>query len=261
MELRNRTALVTGASSGIGAVFARQLAARGANLVLAARRQDRLTDLAGRLMAEYGITATAIGADLARPGGALTLARDIGGRGVAVDILVNDAGFGTHGPFVGVDPGRLTDSISVNVTSLVDLTRFFLPGMIERHAGAVINVASTAGFQPLPYFAVYGATKAFVISFTEALWGELSGTGVRALALCPGATETEFFEVAGEGASVGKRQSAERVVRIALRALDRPSPPPTVISGVVNTLGAMSQRLAPRRVVIGVAGKMMAPRR
>lgn len=261
MDLSKQTALVTGASSGIGAVFAGELARRGANVVLVARRADRLEELAAKLASGHGVSATAIAADLAKPGAARALADDVAARGITVDVLINNAGFGTHGPFTSLDPERLTESISVNVTALVELTRCFLPGMVERGRGAVVNVASTAGFQPLPYFAVYGATKAFVVSFTGALWGELSGTGVCALALCPGATQTEFFEVAGEAAGVGKRQTPEQVVAVALRALDRSSPPPSVISGFANALGAWSQRLAPRRVVISMAGRMMAPPR
>lgn len=261
MDLTKQTALVTGASSGIGAVFARELARRGAGVVLVARRADRLAALAAELTAAHGVTATPVAADLVKPGAARALADDLALREITVDVLVNNAGFGTHGRFTDQDPARLTDSITLNVTALVELTRIFLPAMVERDRGAVVNVASTAGFQPLPYFAVYGATKAFVLSFTEALWGELTGTGVRALALCPGATRTEFFEIAGEAAAVGSRQTPEQVVAVALRALERSSPPPSVISGLVNSLGARSQRLAPRRLVISMAGRMMAPPR
>lgn len=261
MDFAKQTALITGASAGIGAVFARELARRGADVVLVARRADRLADLAARLTAEHAITATAITADLAKPGAARALAGDLAARGITVDVLVNNAGFGTHGSFTGQDPERLTDQITVNVTALVELTSYLLPGLVERDRGAVINVASTAGFQPLPYFAVYGATKAFVLSFTEALWGELSGTGVHAIALCPGATDTEFFDVAGEAARAGRPQTPEQVVAVALRALGRSSPPPSVISGLVNSIGARSQRLAPRRLVIRAAGRIMAPPR
>jgi short-subunit dehydrogenase len=259
MELKSRTALVTGASSGIGAVMATALAARGADVVLVARRADRLESLATRLRSEFGITASAISKDLAQDGAAADLAADLAGRGLTIDVLVNNAGFGTRATFVEEDEARISDEIMLNVKVLVELTRALLPGMVERDFGAVVNVASTAAFQPLPKMAVYGATKAFVLSFTEALWGELEGTGVKALTLCPGATDTEFFDVGpGASSSIGPRQSVEDVVSICLKALDKSSSPPTIIAGRRNALLAQSPRILSRRAMIRASRRVMA---
>lgn len=170
MNYKRQRALVTGASSGIGAVFARELASRGSDLVLVARSRDKLAALADELSASHGVAADAVVADLAKPSAADRLADELGGR--QIDILVNNAGFGLHARLHQADPTMLTEMVQVNVAALVDLTRLYLPGMLARDRGAVINVASTAAFQPVPYMAVYGASKAFVLSFTEALWAE-----------------------------------------------------------------------------------------
>jgi short-subunit dehydrogenase len=257
MIQRGQIALVTGASSGIGAEFARQLAGRGVDLVLVARRADRLQALADTLQAEFGITATPISADLTAPGASADLAAEVARRGLEVDILVNNAGFATHGAFVDEDPSRMRDEMTLNVVTVVELTRQFLPGMVDRRRGIVVNVASTGAFQPVPTMAVYGATKAFVLSFTEALWGELEGTGVRALALCPGATETEFFDVVGDDAQVGpRRQPVDEVVRTALTSVDRGRP--SVVVGARNAAAARLPRLLTRRATIKVARRVMA---
>lgn len=259
MNLNDRTALVTGASSGIGAALATALAARGANVVLVARREDRLIHLAERLQSDFGVTAHVISRDLVKDGAAADLADEVAGLGLTIDVLVNNAGFGTHSSFVDEDAARVSDEIALNVTVLVELTRALLPGMVERGFGAVVNVASTAAFQPLPQMAVYGATKAFVLSFTEALWGELEGSGVWALTLCPGATETEFFAAGpGEQASVGPRQSVDDVVAACMKALDKPSPPPTVVSGLLNAALAKAPRFLSRRATIRVSRRVMA---
>jgi short-subunit dehydrogenase len=259
LRFDNKVAVVTGASSGIGAALATALAARGANVVLVARREDRLRDLADRLQADFGITAHVVSRDLVLPGAADDLAAEIADRGITIDVLVNNAGFGTHSTFVDEDPMRIADEIALNVTVLVQLTRALLPGMVQRGTGAVVNVASTAAFQPLPRMAVYGATKAFVLSFTEALWGELEGTGVTALTLCPGATDTEFFGVGpGDRASIGKRQSVDEVVAACMNALAKASPPPTVISGTRNALLAQTPRFLPRRAMIRASRRVMA---
>ena len=185
------TALITGASSGIGEQFARQLAARGYDLILVARRKDRLEELAEQLPT----TAHVIACDLA------TEADELPGKveklGVDVDLLVNNAGFGLRGRFLELDPERQAEMVRVNCEAVVTLTHAFLPAMVERGRGGVITVASTAGMQPLPYEATYGASKAFAINFTEALWMELRGTGVKTLAVNPGPVPTEWQEVAG----------------------------------------------------------------
>lgn len=258
MEFAGQTALVTGASSGIGSVFAEQFAARGADVVLVARRADRLEVLARRLHREFGIAATAVAADLVEPGSVNKLAGRLDDLGLRVDVLVNNAGFATHGRFIGEDSSRVVDEVALNVTAVVELTHTFLPAMVERGHGVVINVSSTAAFQPVPYMAVYGATKAFVLSFTEALWAEVEGTGVRVLALCPGATDTEFFDIAGEGASVGKRQTPQQVVGTAMRELGRRSPRPSVVTGFGNSVSARLPRIVPRTTTVKVTRRLMS---
>jgi uncharacterized protein len=258
MNYKGQRALVTGASSGIGEAFARELARRGADLVLVARSRDKLTALGAELNRSCGVAADVAVADLARPSAAVDLAAELSGRDLQIDILVNNAGFGLFAPLDQADGAALSDMVQLNVAALVDLTRLYLPGMLDNDRGAIINVGSTAGFQPVPYMAVYGATKAFVLSFTEALWAETRGTGVRVTALCPGSTDTGFFDVAGEDAQVGRRVSPERVVHAALRALDRRRST-VVTGGAGNWLLTNSPRLAPRQVVARMAERTMRP--
>lgn len=257
MQVKGATALITGASAGIGRELAFGLAARGADVVLVARRVDRLSELAEQLRAQHGVTVTVIAADLAEPGAAAALVGELEDRELTIDILVNNAGFGGHGPFVRAEPARISSMIALNVTTVVELTRALLPLMVARRWGAVVNIASTAAFQPVPMMAVYGATKAFVLSFTEALWGELEGTGVAALALCPGATATEFFDVAGSQAAVGQAQDPAEVAELALGALEKDNPPPSVVAGRVNRVGTVLPRFVPRKVAIKVTRRVM----
>jgi len=249
------TTLVTGASSGIGEQFALQLARRGHNLVLTARSEDKMHELAQRLRADRpGIDVEVIAADLAEPGSAAALTAEIASRRVDVDVLINNAGFGSHNPVAEEDPGNLAREIQLNCSSLVDLTARLLPAMLERDRGGVLNVASTAAYQPLATMAVYAATKAFVLSFTEALWAETRTTGVRVMALCPGATETGFFEVAGNKEFMTRgRQSAEHVAEFGLRAFFN-GRAPSVIPGVANKLGATGYRFVPRAAMARFAG-------
>lgn len=249
------TTLVTGASSGIGEQFALQLGRRGHNLVLTARSEGRLHDLAGRVRAENpGIDVEVIAADLAEPGSAAALTAELATRGVGVDMLINNAGFGSHNPVAEEDPDNLAREIQLNCSSLVDLTARLLPAMLDRDRGGVLNVASTAAFQPLTTMAVYGATKAFVLSFTEALWAETRTSGVRVMALCPGATETGFFAAAGDKEFLTKgRQSADHVAEFGLRAFFN-GRGPTAIPGVVNKLGATGYRFVPRAAMARFAG-------
>ena len=250
-----RLAFVTGASSGIGEVFARELAARGVDLLLTARRADVLEALASELREKGGVQVDVVAADLATPEGLEQVQVACADR--AIDLLVNNAGFGSHGLFAEIDPARLGAEIALNVAAPMALARAVVPGMIQRGSGGVINVASTAAFQPTPRLAVYGATKAFVLNFSEALWAECRGTGVRVLALCPGQTRTEFFKTAGEGLAGPQSQmdTPEEVVRVALTALEQDRP--YAIVGWKNYLLAMSSRLAPRRVV-ALASRRMA---
>lgn len=256
MEFTNDTALITGASGGIGEEFAVQLAAGGANLVLVARRADKLAALHDSLLAKHpGITVDVIAEDLAVPGSGAELDGKVRALGRTVDVLVNNAGVGLHSKFVDQDPEPNAAQIQLNCGTLVDLTARFLPSMVQRGHGVVINVASTASFQPTPGMAVYGATKAFVLSYTEALWQECRGTGVKVLALCPGATETEFFARTGEEFLTDGRQTAKEVVDTALSALDRSAP--TVVSGWKNSLLATGYRVTPRRLMLAVSERLL----
>jgi short-subunit dehydrogenase len=250
------TALITGASSGLGEEFARQLAARGADLVLVARRLDRLEALAADLRSMTGRTVTVIAADLAAPDAAANLARTLEKKGLTISTLVNNAGFGTRNRFENEQPERIAEEIDLNIGVLVDLTKVFYDQLRANDRGALITVASTAAYQPVPLMAVYGASKAFVLSFTEALWYENRGRGLKVLCLSPGATKTEFFEVAGEGARIGDFQTPEEVVGLALSTLDKRNAPPSVISGARNKAMAWSGRLVTRKTLVTVSGNL-----
>ena len=259
MEFVGQTALITGASTGIGSVFAHQLAARGAHLILAARSEDRLRALAAELTEAHGVRVDVLPTDLSRPGAGADLADRVAALGRSVDVLVNNAGFATHGDVERADPARLLEQVQLNCTAVVDLTTRFLPGMTARGRGAIINVASTAAFQPIAHMAVYSASKAFVLSFTEALWSEARPRGVKVMAICPGATETPFFTVVGaEEASFGKRRTPEQVVATALRGLADGKP--SVVDGCSNALLARFQRFLPHRVVLTIAERSVRPR-
>lgn len=254
MTSTRRTALITGASSGLGAEFARRMASDGFDLILVARRLDRLDALSRELESAHGIMVRNIKADLARPNAAAALAQEVGET--QIHTLVNNAGFGHIGPFVNENLNAMGDEIALNVGTLTQLTRIYLPKMIERGEGAVINVASTAAYQPIPNMAVYGATKAYVLSFTEAIWGETRGTGVNVLAVSPGPTETEFFGVA-EGKSIGKTMATPaEVIDTALAAVARGTHP-SVIVGRKNSIQAAVAKIVPRKMVLKVAGNMM----
>ena len=245
VDYRGQTTLITGASSGIGVEFARGFAERGSDVVLVARRLERLEGLAAELSATYGIRATAIRLDLSLPASGQALAEEVDRRGLAVTSLVNNAGFGTFGPFHAEDPKRLREEINVDVANVVDISRAFIGRLRAAGNGVLINVASMAAYGPIPNMAVYAAAKAFVLSFTEALWQESLGTGLRVIALSPGATRTEFNDVLGtEEATRGAAfQTPRQVVETALRALDRRAPPPSVVSGWPNRLMANASRL------------------
>ena len=245
-------ALITGASSGLGVEFARQLSKKGKRLVLAARRKDRLDALA----AELG-DARSIAIDLSQPGAVRTLLADLDNADEQVETLINNAGFGLRGRFVELDAAREREMIDLNIGTLTELCRAIAPQMVERTSGAILNVASTAAFQPGPNMAVYFATKAYVLSFTEALHEELKPHGVRVSALCPGPTRTEFGEVAGIktlGQFDRLAMESEPVVRIGLEGLEANEA--VVIPGATNKIGAWSTRLAPRSVIRRIAGSL-----
>jgi hypothetical protein len=253
-------ALVTGASAGIGVEFARQLAAQGYDLVLVARRGDRLDVLAAHISAANpGCNVRVMARDLALPEAPAEIASELGRAGVELDLLVNNAGHGLIGTFVKQPPENAAAQIAVNVAALVALTRAFVPGMVARRSGGVINVASTASFQAVPNMAVYGATKAFVLSFSEAVHEEVRHTGVRVVALCPGATSTEFFTVAGEWKQSGPVRTSADVVRTALRALGKNEA--IAIDGPANALLAGFSGLVPRGVSRRIAALLMGLKR
>jgi short-subunit dehydrogenase len=258
INYRKKTVLITGASSGIGRAFAETLSSKGADVILVSRSRSRLDALAADLRARYGTTADVISADLGQGGAPDDIFAETRRLGRDVDVLINNAGFGAHGGFDTLTAGRLEEMISVNVFALARLTHLFLPSMVERGSGIIINVASTAAFQPVPYMAVYGATKAFVLSFSEALWAEYRKRGIRVLALCPGATLTEFFKVAGEGAALGKKRTVDSVVATALKAVERGRC--SVVDGTLNRLATLSVRLSPRGFVAKSAERLMSPR-
>lgn len=253
-------AIVTGASSGLGAEYARLFAADKHELVLVARRRDRLEALAGELEAAHGVRAHVIAADLADAAGLARVVDGVNRLGLEIGFLVNDAGFGASGAFAESDLARQLEMVQVNVTALVTLTRAFLPGMIARGRGRILNVGSTAGFVPGPFMAVYYASKAFVNSFTEALGYELRDTGVTATVSCPGATETEFATVAGSRRSLLFRlgaAGAATVAREGYRAMMRGSP--LVIHGIKNKVTIQSLRVSPRGVIRAIAASLNPP--
>jgi short-subunit dehydrogenase len=243
-------ALITGASAGLGVEFARQLSKRGHRLVLIARRKARLEGLAKELG-----NARAVSIDLSKKDAAAKVMADLEANGEIVNLLVNNAGFGLIGRFAELDAQRERQMIDLNVGALTDLCRSVAPGMIERKSGGIINVASTAAFQAGPRMAVYFATKAFVLSLTEALHEELKPHGIKVSCLCPGPTRTEFGEVAGfRGNGMFDRVAMESpdVVKVGLEGLEANKA--VVIPGVVNKIGAAATRFAPRATVRKIAG-------
>ncbi|MGW6688363.1 SDR family NAD(P)-dependent oxidoreductase [Streptomyces sp. NPDC054961] len=259
VDYRGQTTLITGASSGLGEEFARRLAARGSHLVLVARRQDRLERLAAELSAAHGVRVTPVPMDLRAERVGDLLSAEVARLGITVTSLVNNAGFGTFGPLHLEDPDRLRQELAVNVGAVVDISRAFIGPLRDHGKGVLVNVASMGAYQPIPHMAVYGATKAFVLSFTEALWYESRGTGLRVLALSPGATTTEFFDVIGTREVNGGTtfQTCGEVVRTTLRTLDRKNPGPSVISGALNRMMAVGGRLLSRRQLVRSVGRLM----
>jgi len=255
MSDRPTTALVTGASSGIGLELARLLAADGHHVTLTARDRARLEAVAAELRQCHGGDAAVVVADLAEPGAPEAIHRQVEAAGRDVAVLVNNAGLGSHGPFAEADLGRELAIIQVNVTALAHLTGLVLPGMVRRRAGRILNVGSTAAFQPGPLMATYYASKAFVLSFSEALDAELAGTGVTVTCLCPGPTRTEFQQRAGmAGVPVASglppMMEAAAVARVGYRAMRRGAR--LAVPGLLNRLAVFSVRLGPRRLATAV---------
>jgi uncharacterized protein len=250
------TTLITGASSGIGETFARKLAARGHNLLLVARSEDKLISLCNELGRMYDTRAQYFTADLSERDAPVRLFEETQKRELEINFLINNAGFGSMGDFAKLDLERESNMIDLNVRALVELTHLFLVPMRERKSGSIINVASTAGFQPVHFMDTYAATKAFVLSFSEALWEENRPYGVKVMALCPGVTQTNFFDAAKIQKPPARiSQTPEAVVDTALRALARGKG--SVISGWTNFFMIESERLVPRSLILRTAGAVL----
>ena len=257
-EWSGKWALVTGASAGIGVALAEELAKGGTNLVLTARRKDRLDALAQKLSSAYKVQTEVFPADLADPVAPEKIFAFTQSKGIVVDLLINNAGFGKYGEFPGVERERLLDMVQVNCTVVVHLTHLFLEGMVARRRGDILILASTASFQAVPYISTYAATKAFDLLFAEGLAEEMKPYGIRVCALCPGSTESEFHAVAGQDKFIHRSESAQKVAQTGLRALAAGKS--YVISGLGNYLGAHGERLVPRRFVTRTAARMFKPK-
>src|ERR1700738_3696300 len=255
---KGKWALITGASAGIGVALARELATGGTNLILTARRTERLETLARELAAAHKISAQIFSADLAHQNAPEEIFAFTLGKKIEIDLLINNAGFGKYGEFTNADTKRLLDMVQVNCSAVVHLSRLYLPDMVKWRRGDVLIVASTASFQAVPYISTYAATKAFDLLFAEGLAEEMKPYGVRVCALCPGSTESEFHVVAGQEKFMRKAESAEEVARTGLKAVAAGKS--YVISGLGNYLGAQGERLVPRRMVTRIAGNMFKPR-
>lgn len=254
-----KVALVTGASAGIGKVFATELASKGCHVILVARSKDKLDALASELAHKHRVRTYSIAQDLSKPGAVEELADQIHSLELEVNILINNAGFGTYGRFEEIPPEREQEEIRLNIASLVAMNHQFLPEMQRRREGIIVNVASVAAFQPSPYMAVYSATKAFVLSFSEALWAENRHRGVQILALCPGATATEFFKVIGTEAAAGgtKLASPIDVVKAGFRGIEANRS--YIVAGKRNYWASQASRFLPRKQVVMVMERMVRP--
>ncbi|WP_033343046.1 SDR family NAD(P)-dependent oxidoreductase [Catenuloplanes japonicus] len=259
MRYRGTTALVTGASSGIGREFAATLAARGADLVVTARRTERLEELATELRRDHGVRVTVLPADLSRPRAGATLRDALAARGIRVSTLINCAGLGGTSALTEAGEDAVHDLVMVNVTALTDLTRAFLPEVLDAGDGAIVNIASLVGHVPVPGMAVYAAGKAYVISFTEALAYELRDSPVRVLLLTIGSTRSEFFAASGTIEEGVRFQTPAQVVATGMRALDAGRPPTEVVSGTINRVNLAVMRRLPRRLALTLAARAARP--
>jgi short-subunit dehydrogenase len=255
-----KVTLITGASSGIGEAFAQRLAAEGHNLLLAARSEAKLRDLCDELRREHKISADFVALDLIDQDADERLYSETQKHGLEVDVLINNAGFGSAGDFATLDLERELEMINLNVCALVALTHRFLKPMRERKRGTIINVSSAAGFQPLPFMATYAATKAFVSSFTEAIAEENRPFGVQVMALCPGSTKTNFFDASGidRPVQVKGQQTVDEVVDTAMRALGGNRS--KVVSGWTNYIASLSTNFVPNSLITRAVGKALRSR-
>lgn len=257
-HLKGKTALITGASSGIGEAFARELAKRGMNLVLTARSEEKLTTIAVEIATAYGVETHVFAGDLSEKQTPFELFQFTRKNNLAIDLLINNAGFGKWGHFLSENSSVYEDMLEVNINAVVKLTHLFLPPMLASGAGGIINVASTGAFQPCPYIATYAASKAFVLSFSEALYGEFYKKGITVTALCPGNTATRFQAVAGADTRDMYIEPAEKVAREGIEALIAGKN--FKVNGTVNYLQSFIPKLLSRKTVISVVEKMMRKR-
>lgn len=256
--LRGKTALVTGASSGLGVDFARELASRGCNLVLVARREDLLRQHADAIGGRYGVQVATVAQDLAAKDAPQQLYDQLKAAGTAVDVLVNNAGYGLYGAFMALDWERERSMLELDIITLVHLTKLFSRDMVARNFGYMLHVASIGAYQPSPLYASYGAAKAFVLNFGEALSYELRRTNVRSTVISPGITATEFLKVSGQQATLYQRlmmMTSEEVARIGIAAMLKGKP--SVVPGFMNAVGAFLPRLLPRRAQAAMAESTM----
>jgi hypothetical protein len=257
----DRWALITGASSGIGAEFASQLAGRGMHLILAARRKDKMNELAVDLNTRHGTRSHIIAIDLAEPEAARRLVEEIGRLGVSVELLVNNAGVGMIGQIESTPAEAVRRMLNLNLQTLTDLTYRILPGMLERGHGAILNMSSLAAFQPVAFMAAYAASKSYILHFSEALWAEARSRGVTVCAVCPGVTRTEFFDLAGAPGWLEKHTSVvpAKVVKAALKAMEQRRQ--YVIPGWKNYLVSLAVRLTTRRTAVNESKRYFKPAR
>ena len=253
------TALITGASVGIGETFAKELASRNTDLVLVARSQDKLDKLATELSSKHQVKTLVIAQDLTEPNAGKTVFDRVQAEGLTIDLLINNAGFGDYGAFGDRPLDKMLAMVQLNIKAVVELTGLFLPLMQARRDGAIVNLSSIAGFQPIPYMSVYAASKAFVLSFSEALWAENKDLGVKVMAVCPGPTESKFYDRAEfpESASVLNSMtmaSSQKVVRDSLKALDKQQSN-AVVGGFPNQIIVNLPRFIPRDLLVNVVGK------
>lgn len=255
MNFKGKTAVITGASSGIGLGYAHALAARGANLVLVARNKLQLETIAADIRTISDVRIDVIALDLSKVTSGQELLDALKKLKLSADVLINNAGFGTNNRVAKEDRAKIQQEILLNVVTLVDLTTAVLPEMLAKDFGVIVNIGSTASFQPVPGMAVYAATKAFVRSFTSAVWGEVKGTNVRVLTVNPGATETEFFKIA-EAKPAGKLAPVSDVISATFKALDSKNSSPSIIVGGQNAVMAQFTRFVPTKAVINIAAKL-----
>jgi len=255
---KSSTALITGASSGIGKAYAQKLASLGIHLILTARSEQKLNDLADELRKKYNVNVEVIVLDLAQANSAQILFDEVQARKLSVEILINNAGFGKWTKFLDQSVSTYQEMITLNISSVTSLCYLFLPHMLANKKGIMINISSTGAFQPLPYIAVYGASKSYVLQFTEALAGEYSSSGVKFLAVCPGNTETNFTQVANADTSGMKSSTVDDVVSATVAALHKNKP--TLVVGCSNYLTSQLPRILSRKKMINLVEGMLRTR-